>query len=191
MVLADTADFVGSIQQGALQLWQSWLNAICSISIVTTSDSNISCWFPELSGSYAGWEFALLRTGDVNGEVTNYHVVLFDALLCRYDFHVANCTAETLAIKSVVKLGWVFAGAVCVQMCVPIFGPGVADAETNGYREFQNSLTFLFTVPKLCPPWVPLNTLTGKHCLTDDQLEKENPARDALDFNNLGCPICL
>ena len=37
--------------------------------------------------------------GDVGGEVAHYHLVLFDALLVRDDFHFADWTAETLEIR--------------------------------------------------------------------------------------------
>ena len=46
----------------------------------------------------------------VCNEVTHYHVVLFDALLISNDFYIADCTAETLMIEYVVKLGWMIAG---------------------------------------------------------------------------------
>ena len=35
--------------------------------------------------------------GGVSGEVTHYHLVLFDAFFIRNDFHVPDCTAETIA----------------------------------------------------------------------------------------------
>ena len=94
------------------------LSVNCSISIGTSSGGNYGCsshrfylegrlelvsssWIPELPGSDAGWELAFLHTGDVRGEVTHYHIVLFDALLVR-DFHFADCTTETLTIEFVV-----------------------------------------------------------------------------------------
>ena len=42
--------------------------------------------------------------GDVSREVTHYPVMLFDAFFIRDDFHIADCTAETLAIKNVCSL---------------------------------------------------------------------------------------
>ena len=61
-----------------------------------------SSWVPELIGADAGWELAFLHTWFVNGEDAHNHVVLFDALFVRDDFHVADCSAETLAIEYVV-----------------------------------------------------------------------------------------
>ena len=78
----------------------------------------------------------------MSGEVTHHHVVLFDAFFIRDDFHVADCTAETLAVEYVVYLGWVATGAVCDQVCVSFLDPGVAYSETIGYGKFQDSLTF-------------------------------------------------
>ena len=72
VVVGETTNFGGSIQQGALQLWPSWLDTICSISICARSGGNCSLsshrfylegqleqasssWVPELPGSGAGW----------------------------------------------------------------------------------------------------------------------------------------
>ena len=43
--------------------------------------------------------------GDVSGEVTHHRGVLFDAFFIRDDFHIVECTAETLAVEYVVYLG--------------------------------------------------------------------------------------
>ena len=82
-----------------------------------------------------------LHTGDVSDEVTHYHVVLFDALVVRDDFYIANWAAETLAIECVVKLGWMVGWVVCDKIQISLIEPGVANMETIGYGEFQNSLT--------------------------------------------------
>ena len=91
---------------------------ICSISIGTSSSGNCSCsshrvylegwlelasssWATKLTGSDVGWERVFLRR-DVSREVIRYHVVLFDALFFGNDFHVTDCTAETLAIEYAV-----------------------------------------------------------------------------------------
>ena len=66
VVLWENTNFDGSIQQGALQLWPSWLNMICSISICARSSGNCSC---------SSHPFYL--------EVTHYHVVLFDTFFLR------------------------------------------------------------------------------------------------------------
>ena len=100
LVLWKTINFGGCIQQGALQLWLTWFNMICSVSICARSGGNCSCsshrfyfegcleqasssWVPELPGSDVGWELVFLHTGDVGGDVTHYHVVLFDTFFLR------------------------------------------------------------------------------------------------------------
>ena len=83
--------------------------------------------------------------GDVYGEVTHYHVVVFDSLLIRDDFDVADCTAETLVVENVVYLGWVTTGAVCDQVHDSLLESGVADTETIGYGEFQYTFTCCVT----------------------------------------------
>ena len=74
-------------------------------------------------------------------EVTHYHVVLLYALLVVVDSHIADCTAETLAIENVVKLGWMVDGVVCDKMQVSL-EPGVVDTDTIDFDEFQNFLPF-------------------------------------------------
>ena len=43
------------------------------------------------------------HTGDVSREVAHYHVVLFDTFFLRDDFHVADCTAESVFLFRVPK----------------------------------------------------------------------------------------
>ena len=122
VVLEETTKFGGSIQQGAHQLWPIWLNVICSISIYARSGGNCSCsslrvyledrleqassgWVPELPGSDVGKELAFLLMGVVSGEAAHNHVVLFDSFFLRGDFHIADCTAETLGVEYVVNRG--------------------------------------------------------------------------------------
>ena len=117
--LGETTYIGGNIQQRALQLWLSWLNMTCSVSTGTSSGGNCSCsshhsylegplelasssWVPEPPGLDARWKLAFLYTGDVSGEVTHNHMVLFDALLIKDDSHVGDCIAKTLAIEYVV-----------------------------------------------------------------------------------------
>ena len=69
-------------------------------------------------------------------------MLYFDAFFIRDEFHIAICTAETLAVEYVVYVGWVATRAVCDQVCVSLLKPGVADVETIGYGKFQDSLTF-------------------------------------------------
>ena len=157
VVLEETTNFGGSIQQGALQLWPSWLNVICSISICARSGGNCSCsslrvyledrleqsgssWVPELPGSDVGKELVFLLTGVVSGEAAHYCVVLFDSFFLGGDFHIADCTAEILGVEYVSI--WVTTRAVCDHVCVSLLEPGVANAESIGYGEFQDSLTF-------------------------------------------------
>ena len=115
MVLGKTADFGGSIEQRTIHLCPSCINGISIISSMTSSDGICrhdshhfylegrvelvsSSWVPELPSADAGWELAFLYTWFVSGEVAHTHVVLFDALFVRDDFHVADCSAENLAI---------------------------------------------------------------------------------------------
>ena len=80
--------------------------------------------------------------GYVGSKVAQYHVVLFDAFFLRDDFHIADCSAETLAGECVVYLGWVPTWAVCDQVSVSLLKSGVANADTISYGEFKDSLTF-------------------------------------------------
>ena len=45
---------------------------------------------------------SFFKVRDVCGEVTHNYVLLFDALLLRGDFYIADCIAETPAIENVV-----------------------------------------------------------------------------------------
>ena len=67
---------------------------------------------------------------------------MFDTFFLRDDFHIADCSAETLWVEYVVCLDWEATGAVCDQVCVSLLEPGVANAEIIGHGEFQDSLTF-------------------------------------------------
>ena len=46
-------------------------------------------------------DFTFKVNGGLSGEITHWHVVLFDTLLIRKDFHIADCAAETVAIEYV------------------------------------------------------------------------------------------
>ena len=126
MTLGETIDFEGSIQQRVLQLWPSWLNRICSISIGTSSAGNCchsshrfylegrpelaaSSWVPDLPGSDALWELAFLHTRDVSSEITHNHVVLFDDFLIRAGVgltgtHISNRIAWSGTHRCAIKL---------------------------------------------------------------------------------------
>ena len=98
---------------------------------------------------------------DENGEVTHYHVVLFGAFLIRDDFHIADCTAETLAVEYVVYLGWV-ATRLYVIRSVSLFLNRVLlkwrPLATTNFRILSPSGLL---VRKPCPPWTSLNTQAG------------------------------
>ena len=153
MVLGGTTNFCGSIQQGTLQFWPSWLNSSCSISISISArgGDNCSCssdrfdlegWLEQASSSWVPELFRLryrVRTCvSSHGRCEwrrHYHVMLFDAFFLRDGFHIADCTAETLGLKYVVNLGWVTTGAVYDRVWVSLLEPGVASAETIDYGE--------------------------------------------------------
>ena len=75
-----------SSRGSVFQLWPSWINTICSISISTSSGGNCnscfylegwlelgrSMWIPRLPGLDAWWELVFLHMGNVSGEVTHY-----------------------------------------------------------------------------------------------------------------------
>ena len=70
-----------------------------AVVIVFTLKANWNC----LSFQVRMWGENFFRTGDVSGEVTHYHILLSDTFFIRDDFHVPDCTAESLAIKNVVS----------------------------------------------------------------------------------------
>ena len=247
VVLGETSDLSGNTQQWALQLWPSWLDAIYSISISTSSSGN--CYRSSYCfTSKANWD-CLAVAGSLSFQVRmwgeNLHLFTCGMwavksqrnMWCCY-IHTADCTAETFAIEYVVYLGSVATRAVCDQVCDSLLEPGVADVEIIVYGEFPNSLTFRVmatkalstmgiaqhtdrsanvTIPvtnwdKYLSGWDLCNRILqlvvemflfsfrsthlrcahreeGENCLAADQLEMKDPIRDALDFNNLVCPV--
>ena len=83
-----------------LQLQQALLPCYLEGQLALASSS---C-FPELPDADARPGIAFPRVGDVSCEIAHYQVMLLDALLVRDDFHIADCVAETLAIKHVAVL---------------------------------------------------------------------------------------
>ena len=169
--------------EGALQLWLSWLKAICSISICARNGGNCSCsstcfhlegqlelascsLVPELPGSDAGCEFAFLHMGDVSREVIHHHVLLFDAFFIRDDFHMADCTAESLEVEYVIFLGWVATGVVCDQVCVSLLAPSVAETRPLAMVNSRILSPSMSRVAKPWSPWASLNTLIKDCCFS-------------------------
>ena len=106
-----------------------------------------------------GWNLHVFTQG---WEVkSHYHVVLFGAFLIRDDFHIADCTAETLAVEYVVYLGWV-ATRLYVIRSVSLFLNRVLRTwrplATTNFRILSPSG---LQVRKPCPPWTSLNTQAG------------------------------
>ena len=137
-VLAETTNFGGSIQQGPFSFDQadstqfpvSAPEAVATATaalIVFTLKTDWTRLAEAGSLSFQVWmwgENLHFSHGDVSGEVAHYHVVLFDAFSLRDDFHIADCTAETLRVVYVIYLGWVATRAVCDQVCVSLLEPG-------------------------------------------------------------------
>ena len=78
----------------------------------------------------------------MDGEVAHNQVMLLDTLLILDDFHVIDCSAETLAVEYVVQLRWVATWSVRDEVRVLLLEPSVANMEAIGYSKLQDSFTF-------------------------------------------------
>ena len=96
----------------------------------------------------------------VSGEATNYYEVLFDALIIRDDFLVANYAVENL-LQSMYS-SWIKWPSELYIIRFPLLEPGAANSKTITHGKFLNHLEW---VSRWLRPWQQHTAADHRHFL--------------------------